>query len=180
MKTSLLPVLAGVLAASLLVAPDSFGRAVSVAEFNRDLREKLGARRNAPATALAASLLRTALTDPANKRNAAAYTRGALAALRPRLAANFLSRSRITLSRSLNIGYFALIRFDARSPQYVTSLRTLVTTLPVGQRTSTLAQQLSNPVVSFARSRGGSVADLNFLRDTIYRAARQEPPPPIS
>lgn len=180
MRIKALPALAAFAVFLALPPVSAFAEAYSPAQFARELRERVGAKRNAGASTATAVFLRTALKDPRNKKFAVQYIARANTVLRPRLAASFQARSRVTLVRAVNIGYFTRLRYNARDSRYVATLRRLITTLPSSRRTITVARQLSGLVTAFARARGGSVDDINFLTGVIYGAAGQTPPPPVS
>ena len=161
--------------ASLMAAP------YTPAQFARELKNKIGNKRNASASTAASVFLRTALRDKRNKKYLNQYISRTASVLKSSIGSSFLVRSRVTLTRAINVGYFSNgQRYNARDSRYVSALRRLITSLPANRRNSTLTRQISGLAVAFSRTRGGTTDDLNFLTNLIYTTANQTPPPPLS
>jgi len=139
-----LPVIALALVAT---APLSHAKAYTPAQFTKELKLKVGNKTGPQAYNAAASLYKAALQDKANKKYALTFTNSVVALLKkPSVVPQALQGKSVnTLIRSLQLGYFAGLKFSITDAGYTKSLSALLRSLPPSQKSS---QTVSNALYS--------------------------------
>jgi hypothetical protein len=179
MNTKFFSALAAI-AIALVVTPTSFAAKMSPGQFTAGLKTAIGTKTGTSAYKAAAAFYKKALADKNNKKNVIAYTTSVIAALKKPVASSLQIKARASLADALTQGYFTKLTYNPQDAKFVTSLKKLITTLPASLKSSTAAQTIATPVLNYNTKKGGGAAGINFINDTIYNAAGQQPPPPKS
>jgi len=167
-------------ALALVVTPTTFAATLSPSQFTAGVKAAVGTKTGAAAYKAAAKYYKLALSDPKNKKNAVTYTTTVLKALKKAVKTPLVVKSRAALADALTQGYFKKKTYDPKDSKYVTALAKLVSTLPAPLKSAAAAKEIAAPVIKFNDAQGGGAAGINFLNDTIYKAAGQPVPPPVS
>jgi hypothetical protein len=176
MKSKFLSAFTAVAVALIASASPSFAAKMTPGQFNVALKQAVGTKSGPAAYNAAANLYKKALSDKNNKKFAIAYTNMVLKALKKPVKANLQGKSAAALANALTIGYFKGMAFKPQDSKFAKSLQLLIKKLPGSQKTDSTAQLIAQIVLK----KGGTVADINFINQTVYNAAGQNPPPPVS
>jgi len=182
MNSRIFSVLSAVAIALIATAPLSRAVTYSPSQFNAALKTTVGTKTGSAAYNAAANLFKKALGDKANKKNVVKYATSLVKffkstkVLKPQLA----GKSRSTFVKALCDGYFKGLAYNPQDSKFAQALSKLSGSLPVSQQTQAIAQLIASPALAFNTKKGGSSADINFLNQTIYTAAKTTPPPPVS
>jgi len=163
-------------AIALAITPSSFAAKLSPGQFTAGVKAAVGTKTGTAAYKAAAKYFKTALSDKNNKKNVIAYTTSVLAALKKPVSSSLQVKARASLADALTQGYFKGIAYTPQDTKFATALSKLVTTLPAPLKTLTAAQTIAAAVLK----KGGTPADINFINNTVYKAAGQQPPPLVS
>jgi len=167
-------------AIALVITPSSFAVTLSPGQFTAGVKAAVGTKTGTAAYKAAAKYFKTALSDPKNKKNVISYTTSVIAALKKPVASSLQVKARASLADALTQGYFTKLAYNPQDAKFVTSLKKLITTLPGSLKTSAAAQTIATPVLNYNTKKGGGATGINFINDTIYNAAGQTPPKPVS
>jgi F0F1-type ATP synthase alpha subunit len=175
MNSKIFSALAAV-AIALAITPSSFAAKLSPGQFTAGVKAAVGTKTGTAAYKAAAKYFKAALSDKNNKKNVIAYTTSVIAVLKKPVASSLQIKARASLADALTQGYFKGIAYTPQDAKFATALSKLVKTLPASLKTLTAAQTIAAAVLK----KGGGAADINFINDTVYNAAGQKPPTPVS
>jgi hypothetical protein len=179
MNSKIFSALAAV-AIALAITPSSFAAKLSPGQFTAGVKAAVGTKTGTAAYKAAAKYFKKALSDKNNKKNVIAYTTSVIAVLKKPVASSLQVKARASLADALTQGYFTGLAYNPQDAKFVTSLKKLITTLPGSLKTAATAQAIATPLLNYNTKKGGGAADINFINDTVYNAAGQKPPTPVS
>lgn len=171
------------LALALVAIPsESFAKTYTPAQFNAELKKRIGKKTNNAAISTATAFLKLALTDKKNKKFVLNYTTFTVAALKKgtTISSAFQKVAAQKLAQAFTTGYFKVNTYNIKDPKFVQSLKKSLTLVTGANRTTQNAKIISNVYLALVKKKGNKAADINFVRNTVYKALGQKPPPPVS
>jgi hypothetical protein len=163
MNSKLLKALPVIAIALMAAAPLSHATKYSPAQFNAELKKKVGTKTGTAAVNAAGNFYKKALTDKANKKLAATYANFVVKALKyPKVVPTALAgKSVSTLIKLLQQGYFAGgTKFSLTDSVYNKALDVFMKSLPSTAKASSIVSESIYLVIkSFITGKGTSQFD---------------------
>jgi hypothetical protein len=160
MNSKFLKALPAIVLALVATAPLSQAVTYSPAQFNTELKKKVGTKTGPAAYNAAASFYKTALSDKNNKKHIAAYASFVSKLLKSSkvVAIPQQGTAIATVIKQMQLGYFkAPQKFNINDPGYNKALQTLLKGLPASQKNSTLvSQKLYDTIYNYVKGKGVS------------------------
>ena len=181
MKSKFLSALSVVAIALISTTPLSEAKVYTAAQFNAELKAKVGTKKNASAFNAAAKLYKQALGDKKNKKLVVTFTKSVLKALGKSVVVDgFQGKSRATLAKALADGYFKGITYNGTDSKYLSAIKLLSGKLPISQQTIAVAQLIAAPLIGFNSRKGGPASTANAINGTVYNTIGVATPTPES
>lgn len=178
MNTKILSLFAATVVAFAVAAPSSFAKAYTPSQFNAELKKKVGKKTGAAAYNAAATFYKTALTDKANKKNAATYVSSITSLLKKQVSMPLQAKASQALISGLQVGYYTGIQFNLNDATFSKALVSIAKFIPFSSRTSLTSQGIYQSIKNYTISKGGTQTQAyDYYKATLTPFL---PVPPIS
>lgn len=170
--------IAAALVAIAIAAPSVVAKPYSPAQFNAELKKRIGKKTGNAAISAAAGLLQSALADNANKSKVITFTTSVNNALKPSKVVSPALKAAAAekVANALTRGYFnrSANLTDAR---FRTAYGNVLKTIPTSSRNASTSQKLYNALKGYLSGRGVPVIDTFNFFDAVRGTARPLPQP---
>ncbi len=156
MNAKLLSVLTAAVVALAVSVPASIAKPYTPAQFNAELKKKVGKKTGAAAYNAAATFYRTALTDKANKKNASTYVSSMTAVLKKQVTVSLQAKASQALISALQVGYFTGTAFNLNDAKFSQALVSISKFIPFSSRTTITSQSIYQTMKNYALSKGST------------------------
>lgn len=179
MNSKFLKILPVIALALVATTPLTQAKTYTPAQFNAELKKKVGTKKGAAAYNAAANFYKSALADKKNKSKAATYANYVVKLIKyPKVVPIALSGKSVnTFVAALQKGYFSAgVKYSFNDKTYSKALQVILKSLPSSQKANSVTSQLIYNTVKSAAKKSGATDEETYQFFTKEAKGYVEPP----